>query len=403
MSSETAAIGLVRPRGNPAFDLRRDANYVLRGAVVLGSVVFAAGLVLDPVRMWANFLISTFYILGLGVGALFFIAVMYVGKAAWPTAFRRVPEAMTAIIPVAGVVMLVVLALGATSIYEWANAEAVAKSRVLAGRTGWLNLPFFLARAAAYVAVWVAFAWAIKKGSRAQDVDGDWEHTYRNVKLSAVFMVFLAVSFLGAAFDWLMSVQAEWYSTIFGWYNFIGVFVSALAAMTILVIVLRRAGTFHGIITENHLHDLGKYCFAFSTFWAYLWLSQYMLIWYSNIAEETSFYTRQMHGGWTSLFVLNLGLNWVIPFVTLMPRAAKRSEGVLLKVCAVLLVGHWLDLYLMVMPFKSGSNPPFGVWEIGSFIGMLGLFFLVVFRELNQVNLLPIKDPTLEKSLHHHI
>jgi hypothetical protein len=241
------------------------------------------------------------------------------------------------------------------------------------------------------------------KTSRAQDIDGDVAHSYRNAKLSAIFMIALALTFLGATFDWLMSVQPEWYSTIFGWYNFAGSFVSGLAAMTVIVIVLRRAGAFRGLITEHHLHDLGKYCFAFSTFWAYLWLSQYILIWYSNIPEETSFYARQMSGGWLSLFLLNLALNWIIPFLTLMPRAAKRSEGVLLKVCAVLLVGHWLDLYLIVLPTKSGATPPFGIWEAGIFIGALALFFLWVFRSLGRAELVPLKDPTLARSLRHHV
>jgi hypothetical protein len=179
--------------------------------------------------------------------------------------------------------------------------------------------------------------------------------------------------------------------------------VSGLAAITIVAVILRRSGALRNMITEHHLHDLGKYCFAFSTFWGYLWFCQYMLIWYSNIPEETSFYARQMSGGWMSLFVLNFALNWIIPFLALMPRAAKRSEGVLLKVCTVLLVGRWLDLYLIVMPSKSGATPPFGIWEIGIFAGTLAFFFLWVFRALNQAALVPLKDPTLERSLHHHI
>jgi hypothetical protein len=370
--------------------------------ILLGGATFVIGIFLAPERAWTNFLIATNYLLGLGLAGLFFVAIMYVSKASWTTAFRRVPEAMAMIIPV-GAVLFAILAFGTTHIYEWTHQEAMEHNPMLAAKSGWLNLPFFLIRAAVYLCVWVVFALHIVKTSRAQDADGKIEHTVKNVRKSAIFIVLFAVTFLGATFDWIMSVQPEWYSTIFGWYNFAGIFVSGLAAMTVLVIILRRAGAFRGAITEHHLHDLGKYCFAFSTFWAYLWFSQYMLIWYANIPEETAFYVKQMEGGWLSLFLLNFGLNWVIPFLTLLPRAAKRSEGILLKVCAVLLVGRWLDLYLMIMPAKGGATPPFGIWEIGTLMGVVALFFYWTFRSLNQANLMPLKDPTLERSLHHHV
>jgi hypothetical protein len=388
------------PRIVPA--VPRDVQRVLQGLATLGGIVFLVGIYFAPERTWANLLVATCYFLGLGLAALFFVAVAYLSKAAWTTVFRRVPEAMAMTIP-AGALLFAVTALGAKTIYEWTHQDLVAENALLADKSGWLNLPFFLARAAIYLVIWIIAARIIVKTSRAQDVDGSMSHTRRNMKSSAIFMVVFAITFLGASFDWLMSVQPEWYSTIFGWYNFSGSFVAGLAAMTIIVIVLRRAGSFRGLITDHHLHDLGKYCFAFSTFWAYLWFSQFMLIWYANIPEETSFYVRQMSGGWLSLFLLNFGLNWVIPFLTLMPRAAKRSEGVLLKVCTVLLIGHWLDLYLMVLPAKSGATPPFGIWEIGIIVGAGAVFALLVFHFLRQANLIPVKDPTLERSLQHHI
>lgn len=388
------------PRIVPA--VSPQVQRVLQGLAVLGGIVFLVGIYFAPERAWANLLVATCYFLGLGLAALFFVAVAYLSKAAWTTVFRRVPEAMAMTIP-AGALLFAVTALGAKTIYEWTHQDLVAENGLLADKSGWLNLPFFLVRAALYLAIWIIAARIIVKTSRAQDVDGSMSHTRRNVKSSAIFMVVFALTFLGASFDWLMSVQPEWYSTIFGWYNFSGSFVAGLAAMTIIIIILRRAGSFRGLITDHHLHDLGKYCFAFSTFWAYLWFSQFMLIWYANIPEETSFYVRQMSGGWLSLFLLNFGLNWVIPFLTLMPRAAKRSEGVLLKVCTVLLIGHWLDLYLMVLPAKSGATPPFGIWEIGIIVGAGAVFALLVFRFLRQANLIPVKDPTLERSLQHHI
>lgn len=381
----------------------RDLRYLLKMLAIIGAATVVAGVFIDPHRTWPNFLIASYYLLSLGLAGVFFIAVQYVGKGVWSTVFRRVPEAMSTVLVPVGALLLLAVGLGAHTIYEWTHHEVVAQSHVLQAKSGWLSLPFFLARTVLYLLIWIGFARTLVSSSRRQDEDGSHEHTVKNTRNSAIFLVAFAITFAVATFDWIMSVQPHWFSTIFGLYNFAGLFVNGLATMSILVIVLRRSGAFRGIINDQHLHDLGKYVFAFTTFWAYLWFSQYMLVWYANLPEEVTFFQKQMTGGWLSLFILNFGLNWVIPFLTLMPRAAKRSEGVMLKVCTVLMIGHWLDLYLMVIPSYGGTEPPIGIWEIGPILGAVALFFLLVFRALGQANLLPIKDPTLEASLHHHL
>ncbi|MBI2839180.1 MAG: hypothetical protein HYX75_12760, partial [Acidobacteria bacterium] len=328
----------------------KDICRLLKVLAGIGAAIIVAGVFIDPHRTWPNFLIASYYLLSLGLAGLFFIAVQYVGKGVWSTVFRRVPEAMTSVLVPVGALLLLAVGLGAHTMYEWTHHEAIAQSHVLQAKTGWLSLPFFLARSVLYLLIWIGFARAIVSNSRRQDEDGSLEHTVKNTRNSAIFLVAFAITFAVATFDWIMSVQPHWFSTIFGLYNFAGLFVNGLATMSILVIVLRRSGAFRGIINDQHLHDLGKYVFAFTTFWAYLWFSQYMLVWYANLPEEVTFFQKQTTGGWLSLFILNFGLNWVIPFLTLMPRAAKRSEGVMLKVCTVLMIGHWLDLYLMVIP-----------------------------------------------------
>jgi len=266
----------------------------------------------------------------------------------------------------------------------------------------WLSLPFFRIRAVIYLVGWLGFSWATLRISRQQDADGDPVHTRRSTALAAVFLVFFGITFWLASFDWIMSLEPEWYSTIFGFYNFAGAFLSGLAVLTLLLIWLQRSSPLKDVIREPHLHDLGKLLFAFSTFWAYLWFSQYMLIWYANLPEETVYYVRRLHGLWQPLFVLNLFLNWVVPFFALLPRMNKQRVGILVRVSVVLLAGRWLDLYLMIVPPLSGGKPRIGIWEIGLAAGLVGGFGLSVLAALRRAPLVPIGDPHLAESMHYH-
>lgn len=266
----------------------------------------------------------------------------------------------------------------------------------------WLGLPFFRIRAVVYLLGWLGFAWAMLRISRQQDSDGDLGHTGRGTAVAAFFLVFFGITFWLASFDWIMSLEPEWYSTIFGFYNFAGAFLSGLATLALLLVWLQRHSPLKTVIREQHLHDVGKLLFAFSTFWAYLWFSQYMLIWYANLPDETVYYIRRLHGFWQPLFVLNLVLNWVIPFFALLPRMNKQRTGILVRVSIVLLAGRWLDLYLMIMPPFSGGKPRIGIWEIGLVAGMVGAFGLGLLAALRRAPLVPVRDPYLAESLHYH-
>jgi hypothetical protein len=326
-----------------------------------------------------------------------FIALTNVIGAAWSVAFRRVPEAMTAILPF-GAVSLFVAFLFHPALYPW-----VAEHGKLTGfRHLWLDYRFFLVRALLYVGAWLWFSYAIVRNSRLQDVDGNADHSVRNSRLSAAFLVVFAITFWLASFDWIMSLEPEWSSTMFGIYNFAGMFSGGIAMITLLVIWLERLGPLSGVVTEEHLHDLGKMLFAFSTFWMYIWFSQYMLIWYAHLPDETVYFAQRLHGNWQPLFILNLFLNWVVPFVILMNRPAKRSPSVLAKVALVVLLGRWLDLYLMIMPPVDGRWPRIGVWEIGTIAGGVALFLTVFARAFRRESAVPIRDPNLLESMHYH-
>jgi len=366
------------------------------GALV-GIATLLTGVIITPQRMWANLLLVSFLMVCIGLAGIVFIALTNVIGAAWSVAFRRVPEALTAALPF-GAAGLLVTFLFHPSLYPW-----VAEHERLTGfRHLWLDYRFFLLRAVVYIVAWLWFSHAIVRNSLVQDADGDPGHSQRNARLSAAFLVVFAVTFWLASFDWIMSLEPDWSSTMFGIYNFAGMFSGGIAVLTLLVIWLERLGPLSGVINQEHLHDLGKMLFAFSTFWMYIWFSQYMLIWYAHLPEETVYFAQRLHGNWEPLFILNLFLNWVVPFVILMNRPAKRSSSVLAKVALVVLLGRWLDLYLMIMPSVDGRSPRVGVWEIGAIAGGAALFVTVFVRAFGKKSPVPIHDPGLMESMHYH-
>jgi hypothetical protein len=365
------------------------------GAVGLG--LLAASMAVAPARAWANVLLAGFALTGIGLAGAFFVALSHAADATWEVAFRRVPEAMTRALS-AGAVLIGLLLVAYPSLYPWTSEPVGAPGSFSAL---WLNRPFFLVRAAIYFAIWMGFARALVRQSRAQDADGDPTWTTRSRRTSGAFLVVFALTCFLASVDWIMSLTPRWYSTMFGVYNFAGLFLSGLAMMVALVVWLRRAGPLGDAVNDEHLHDLGKLLFAFAVFWMYIWFSQYMLIWYANITEETVYFIPRMRGAWLPLVVTSIVLNWVVPFLAIMSRPARRHAGVMLKVATVILVGRWLDLYVMILPAVSPDVPPFGPWELGGALAAAGLFLRFFARAFNEAAPVPWRDPYLGESLHH--
>ncbi len=380
----------------------RPSRHLRSGMITLvaaSGLLLFYGVIFGSSRVWMNLLLVSYYLISLGAAAAVFIALQYVSGASWSVALRRVPEAMTAVIPLGAIGLLAVF-LFHPSLYAWTDATRAAQMPTF--RQWWLSLGFFRLRALVYIFVWLAFVWAMLRHSRAQDADADPIHTRRNVRLGAAFLVTFAITYCLASFDWIMSVEPDWASTILGFYNFAGMFSAGLAALAILLVALRRRPPLSDFITSQHLHDTGKLMFAFSTFWMYLWFSQYMLIWYANLPDETSYFVRRLHGFWQPLMLLNVGLNWIVPFFALMPRRNKQRPGVLVKVAMAMLAGHWLDLYLMLAPPYAGKEPQIGVWEVILLAGAVGVFTLSFFAALQRAPVVPINDPDLQESLHYH-
>jgi hypothetical protein len=385
--------------GTRTVELPASTRTVLMALAAVGVITAGAGAFMAPERMWASWLLVAYYALGLGLAGLCFVAIHYTTGSTWSVAIRRVPEALAGTLPFA-VALLAILFIGHPQLYRW-TTESIGEGaeRALAFKRFWLSRPFFLTRAAVYSGIWIVFANAIRGRSRRQDEDGDPRWTRANVRLSAAFLVLFGITVTLASVDWVMSLDSHWFSTIFGVYNFAGLFVAGLAAVILLALWLERTGPLQGVLNESHLQDLGKLLFAFSVFWMYIWFSQYMLIWYTDIPEETSYFILRQKNGWFALFILNIVLNWVIPFVVLLRRGTKRQRQLIGLVAAIVLLGRWIDVYLMIFPGVAGDSPTFGLWEIGLTLGGIGSFGLVLAGVLKGAPAVPVGDPDLVESL----
>jgi hypothetical protein len=360
---------------------------------VAGAALCVAGILQDPERGWANLLLASYYALGLGLGGMVMLALFYVTGARWSSPLRRVPEAMTTLLLLAALPLLLVV-FAHPSLYPWSNPNSQGSQDLSPFQRVWLNWPFFLVRSVLYLALWITLALAIVRNSRRQDQSGAMSFTVKNVRLSALSLVVFAVTCWLAGTDWIMSLEPKWSSTIFGVYQFAGIFLSSLAAVSIVAIGLYWQGPLRRVLTRDRLHDLGTLLFGFSSFWMYIWFSQYLLIWYVNNPEETTYFTTRQRGDWQPLLLLNLVLNWGIPFAVLLFRSAKEKPWVLFLVAGVVLVGRWLDLYLMILPPVVPVAATPGVWEVGPMLMALASGTLAVGWALGRAAVIPIHDPS---------
>jgi len=379
------------------YRLPEDREQLLKVLAGGGALALLAGFFIAPERAWTSLLMAGYLLVCLGLAGLFFVAVQFASGAAWSIAFRRIPEAMSQVLPY-GAAMLAVFFVFGSSVYPWRHPG----EHFTGFKAAWLNLPFFLFRAAVFLGLWYLFARVIVRASRQGDDQPLPGPNRQGIRLSVIFLVVFAATYWLASFDWIMSLEPHWASTIFGIYNFAGMFSSGLAVMILLLAWMRRSGPLFSFITAEHFHDLGKLLFGFTTFWMYIWFSQYMLIWYANIPEETVYYLRRQYRFWEPLFLANVFLNWVIPFTTLLPRWTKRDPAWLSRIALAVVLGRLLDLYLMIHPAAGGQHPSFGLWELGALAMASALFVLVFVKVFREALPVPAGDMQLAESMHYH-
>lgn len=359
-------------------------------------------------RFWANIFVNGFFYFAISLGMLFFLALQYATEASYMVVLKRVMEAVSQYIFVGAIILILFFLAGTLHfhhIYHWMDPNVYdinsdSYDAIIAGKAAYLNQPFFWIRTLVYLGVWCWFAHRFRKRSLLEDREGGVKIHFKNMAIGATFLVFFAFTSSTSAWDWIMSIDTHWFSTLFGWYVFSGMWVSAMIFLVLFVIYLKGKG-YLPEVNESHIHDVGKWMFAISFLWTYLWFSQFMLIWYSNIPEEVTYYIDRIeHYKW--LFFGVFFTNFLFPMVILMARDAKRQIGYLIFVGCVIFIGHWFDVFLMVTPGTVG-HLEFGFGEIGMFIGFLGLFLFVVFRSLAKAPMMVKNHPFLEESKHLHI
>ena len=366
----------------------------------LGLLLMVTAWVKDPKHFWTAFVHNHFFFMSLTVGGLFFAVIQWVTSAMWSAPIRRFAESFTAFLPIV-LVSTVVMYFGLKHLYLWADAAKVQGDLILSGKKAYLSENFFMIRLVAAVVVWFIFARIMIGNSILQDSTKDPALTSKNRTWGPLFLILFAVSFTFTSFDLLMSLDPYWFSTMFGVYCFAGLFYSTLALIAIVTIAMKRKGMLEGILNENHLHDLGKFMLAFTVFWAYIGFSQFMLIWYANMPEETGYFMHRLTPGWKGVSAFLLFGKFFLPFFILLPRANKRSEKVLWNVAWFMLVAQWIDVLWMVQP-EFYDSPKVTWVELGSLIGFTGLFGLSVIRFLSKHTVVAVGDPKLPESVFHH-
>lgn len=381
--------------------LNPTTNALMYGLMAIGVASFVGGLFLNAQRTWFAYLLHHSLFLGLGIGALFFMVMHYLAFAGWNVAVRRVSEGMASYIFFA-ILFNVVLFFGLSKIYPWTNHELMETDHLLHSKVGYFGLTFYVIRVLAFFGVLAFFTWRILNNSTAQDEEGGVERLNRQKPLSALFLVLFAPMFTVFSVDLIKSLDPKWFSTIFGVYVFIGFLQASIAAMIVIIRMLQRHGYLE-IVTADHFHDLGKYLFGFTIFWAYIGVSQYLLIWYANLPEETSFYLARQVPGWLWVSILLPVIRFVLPFLLLLPRMAKRTPAYLEKVAWLVLLSAWVDLNWLIMPTFSPNGFTFSIWDLGMLLGFLGFFGFAIRRFLSKHPTVPVKDPFLHETLHHHV
>ena len=351
-------------------------------------------------RPWSATFVAAFFFLMLALGTLVFYAIQIASQAGWSPVLYRVMDGITAYLLPGSIIVLLIVVFAGTHFFPWQNDDLVAGDKILQGKAGYLNFPFFVIRAIIYVLGWNIYRFFARKYSLEQETASNYAPFRKGFKASVYFLAFFFVSEAFMAMDWFMTLTPHWYSTLFPWYVFASMFVSAITVIALVAIHLRSLGLV-SFISDKHLHDLAKYIFAFSIFWTYLWFSQFMLIWYANIPEEVTYFVIRIQE-YGLLFFGMLVLNFVFPILMLMNSDYKRIPWFIVLTGVIVLAGHYIDVFLLIMPSTVGHYWYFGIPEIGALLFFLGLFILVVGMGLAKGSLRPKNDPYIRESENYH-
>ena len=375
----------------------------IKPAIIIGAagiLLSIAAAFVDHKQFYFSYLTAYMFWTGIVLGGLFFTMLHNISGAVWSLVLRRIMESMMYAAPLLILLFLPVV-FGIHDLYHWSHQEAVAEDALLLKKAGYLNPPFFIIRSAVYLGLWTLLALLLYRGSIRQDKKFNAAEQMRSKRISAPGIVIFALTITFASFDWLMSLEPHWYSTIFGVYIFAGSFLAAQAFIILFVLGYRKKGILKETITVEHYHDIGKFLFAFTIFWGYMAFSQYFLIWYGNIPEETVWFLERWQGNWKIITMILVLGHFLIPFMGLMPRAAKRNLTYLKIMSIWILIMHFFDMYWIVMPTLYEHGFRLSWIDLVTFMGIGGIVVWYIARKYNAGALVPVGDPKLEESIQH--
>ncbi|MDI9363991.1 MAG: hypothetical protein QM541_03495 [Flavobacterium sp.] len=380
-------------------------------ALIIGFITKGNGTEEEQVEFIGTIMYNTIFWTLVCNAAMFFICVCTLAMGGWYQAFRRIPEAISTLVPLFGGITLVVLLYVGFShnhhIYHWLNTKAVAEDSILKGKVGFLNIKFFTIWTVLAIGLWSLLGWRMRLLSNeadkgAFDADSAASYIWRNTVRAALFIVWFALT-VGSTIPWLwmMSIDAHWYSTMYSWYTFASSWVSGLSLIALWIIYMKNKG-YMEYVSQEHLHDMGKFMFAFSIFWTYLWFSQYMLIWYSNQPEETIYFKHRVQGAYKPIFFLNLIINFLCPVLILMKKSAKRNYTLVTFMAVLIIFGHWIDFYQMIMGSLRKEHAALSWLDFGVLALFVGLMIRFTAKALASKPLVAKYHPFLKESIVHH-
>lgn len=366
--------------------------------LLIGLIIVVCGYIVSPARMAFNNIIGFTFIISIVVGALFFVAIEYLAGAVWSAPFRRAAEFLTYgiyLLPV----LVIPLFMNVHDVFHWTHPEVVNADKVLKAKAPYLNINFFIIRVVAFMAIWMFFQFIITRNSLKQDESKNQNLTTKNIKLSAIFIPFFALTISFTGIDWLMSLEPHWFSTIFGIYYFSGTMLASLAAITVCVVYLNENGYLVKGLNEDHYYSLGALMFAFTNFWAYIAFSQFLLIWYANLPEETFWFLQRWEGSWMMFSIGLIFVHFVVPYFGLLTQPSKMDPKRLKTMAVWILFAHYYDLYFLVIPTYSRSGVVLNWFELGFPALIVGALMIVFYRISRRQNLVAIGDPKLKRGI----
>lgn len=365
-----------------------------------GLVLSGVGYFINHEQFFHSWLVAFAYWASIGIGGYFLTLIHHLSGAVWSVVIRRIPETLMATLPVM-LILFIPIVLGMHDLYHWTHHDAVAHDPLLQGKAPYLNTTFFIIRTVIFFAIWTIFGRLLYKYSTQNDVTGDAGLLAKSKKISPLAVILFAFTVSFAAFDWLMSLDPHWYSTIFGVYYFAGSTMAAYATVTLFVLFFEQRGLLKGLVSKEHYHDLGKLTFTFTIFWAYMAFSQYFLIWYANIPEETVWFLHRWEGSWKAVSLLLAIGHFIVPFLIMLVRALKRSALALIIFTSWMLLMHWVDMNWLVLPNLHPHGAHFSWIDVVTMFGIGGLFLWLFMWQLGKHSLVPINDPNLDQSIKH--